>query len=841
MGQTKSELVAGTRLGRYEIRSKLGEGGMGTVYLAQDTELGRKVALKILPTELADNEDRMRRFVQEAKAAAALNHPNIAHIYEIGTSEGLNFIALEYVSGESLRHRLHSKDRKLIALLKNLLQVAEGLTKAHAAGIVHRDLKPDNVIITPEGYAKILDFGLAKLVEPGAPDPDADPSEAATMIPVQHSTPGMIMGTVGYMSPEQARGDEVDQRSDIFSFGCLLYEATTGRKPFKGDSTIDSLHKIIYEPALPITDFNPAAPPELQRIIRKCLIKEREKRYQAIRDVATDLEELLDEIKGRRDLDVSMPATAKSTISGLLPTEETPALDREPTAPIPSHAPSSAEYIVTGIKQHKVAVVLAVLAVTAAAVILVGYWRSRNAAAPIQSIAVLPFENQNRDPELDYLSDGMTESIINKLAQLPELRVIARTTVFRYKGQQKDPIAIANELGVRSVLVGRLMKRGDDLIVSAEFIDARDNKQIWGEQYTRSVSDALAVQQEISRKISERLRPALSGEEQRHLASRETSNPEAYQFYLKGRYYWNKRTAENLRKAMEQFQYAADKDPNYALAYAGLADCYVLLPEYSGSSPNESVPKAIAFAQRALQFDDSLAAAHTSLAYAYENLWRWQESEKEFLRAIELDPNYPTAHHWYALLLRDTGRVDQAIVELKRAQELDPLSRVIGQTLASAYITKGDVNSAVEEARRVIELDPTYPRAYDQLGLALLKQGNYAEAMTVLKKAVELSQRNDRRALSSLGFGYAVTGNRAEALAIVRELEQRYERQEVLGRDVAAIYAGLGDKDQAIAWLEKDFQSRSGALARTRKEIQFESLHGDSRFLDLFRRMGLQP
>jgi serine/threonine-protein kinase len=841
MSQTKSDLAAGTRLGRYEIRSKLGEGGMGTVYLAQDTELDRKVALKILSAELAANQDRMRRFVQEAKAAAALNHPNIAHIYEIGVSDGVNYIALEYVPGDSLRPHMHRRDRKLSVLLKYLLQVAEGLAKAHAEGIVHRDLKPDNIIITPEGYAKILDFGLAKLVERPSAESLEEPGEALTMVAAQHSTPGMIMGTVGYMSPEQARGEEVDQRSDIFSFGCLLYEATTGRKPFKGDSTIDSLHKIIYEPAPAITDFNPAAPDELQRIIRKCLIKSRDKRYQTIRDAATDLEELLEQIKGRTDLDPSLAPASKSAISGMAHAGETD-LEREPTLPTPSHAVSSAEYVVTEIKRHKLAAVLVFVIVVSAGVIAsIWYWRSRSTATTIESIAVLPFDNQNRDPELDYLSDGITESLINKLAQLPNLRVVPRTTVFRYKGNQKDAITIGNELGVRTVLAGRLQRHGDTLVVSAEFIDVGENKQIWGEQYTQKISDALAVQQEISREISARLRPALSNEARRQLASRDTSNPEAYQFYLKGRYYWNKRTAENLRKAMEQFQQAADKDPNYALAYSGLADCYVLLPEYSGTSSSESIPQAIAFAQRALEFDDSLAAAHTSLAYAFENLWQWQESEKEFKRAIELDPNYPTAHHWYALLLRDTGRVDQAIAELKRAQELDPLSRVIGQTLASAYITKGDVDSAVEEARRVIDLDPNYPRAHDQLGLALVKQGKYTEALAAFRKAVELSQGNDRRALSSLGFGYAVTGNRAEAFAIVKELQQRYARQEVLGRDVAAVYAGLGDRDQALAWLDKDFQARSGALARTRKEIQFESLQNDQRFLDLFRRMGLQP
>jgi eukaryotic-like serine/threonine-protein kinase len=841
MPETKSHLAAGTRLGRYEVRGKLGEGGMGEVYLAQDTELGRKVALKILPPNLATNEDRMRRFVQEAKAAAALNHPNIAHIYEIGANEGVHYIALEYVTGESLRHHLHGKERKLIVLLKNLLQVAEGLAKAHAQGIVHRDLKPDNIIITPDGYAKILDFGLAKLVEVPTPEVDTDISEADTMVPAQRSTPGLIMGTVGYMSPEQASGKEVDQRSDIFSFGCLLYETATGRKAFKGDSTIDTLHKIIYDPAPAISDFNPMVPHELQRIIRRCLIKERDKRYQSIRDVAADLEELLEQIKGRRDLDYSIEPGSKSAISGVIQTTETPLLDGDPTVPTPSHTVSSAEYIVHEIKRHKVATALVVLALTATSIVLVWAWISRKSPAAINSIAVLPFENQNRDPELDYLSDGITESIINKLAQLPELRVIARSTVFRYKGQNKDPIAVANELGARAVVVGRIMKRGENLIVSAEFIDVRDNKQIWGQVYQRTVSDALAVQQEISREIWQQLRPALSGDKSQQLADRDTSSPEAYQFYLKGRYYWNKRTAENLRKAMEQFQQAADHDPNYALAYSGLADCYVLLPEYSGAASSEAIPKAIGFAQRALQFDDTLAAAHTSLAYAYENLWRWEESEKEFLLAIELDPDYPTARHWYSLLLRDTGRVDQAIAELKRAQQLDPLSRVIGQTLASVYITKGDVNAAIEEARRVIELDPGYARAYDQLGLGLLKRGKYEEAMAAFRKGFELAKRSDRRILSSLAFGYAVTGNRAEALALLTELEQSYQRHEILGRDVAAVYAGLGDADKALAWLEKDFQARSGALARTRKEIQFESLQQDPRFLDLFRRMGLQP
>jgi serine/threonine protein kinase/tetratricopeptide (TPR) repeat protein len=820
---------------------------MGEVYLAEDRRLHRGVALKILSSELMQNKDRLRRFELEAQSAAALNHPNIAHIYEIGESEGTNFIAMEFIDGQTMRELLHREQTDLAKLLRYLQHVAEGLAKAHAAGIVHRDLKPDNIMITRDGHAKILDFGLAKLIEPQqAPGIDSgSASEDATAILQQHSTPGVIMGTVGYMSPAQAQGKtkEIDQRSDIFSFGCILYEAVTGHKAFEGKDAIDTLNKIIREPVAPISEFRPDAPNHLQRIVRRCLAKDPEDRYQTIKDVAIELRDLRRELEGSVEIDTTVPPSASSEAVSRLSAEA--AMGQTASGPVSAHQPSisthpsGAEYIVFSIGQHKLAAAIAVIVLIMGAAGLSLYLHARNTEVAIESIAVLPFVNTSGDANTDYLSEGITESLINNLSQLPALRVIPRSTVFRYKGKETDAMGVGKELGVRAVLTGRITQRGDSLTISTELLDVRDNKQVWGERYERKLADALAVQQEISREITDRLRLKLSGEEQRQLTRRDTANPEAYQFYLKGRYYWNKRTIENLKKAIDQFQQAADRDPNYALAYVGLADCYSLLEIYAGTPGSETHLKAKAFARRALQLDGSLAEAHTSLAFADASLWQWEEAEAEFKRAIELDPNYPTAHQWYSTLLRGMGRLDESLAETKRAQQLDPLSLIIGQNLAMGYLALGDVTSSVEQSKRVIDLDPSFPRGHWALGLAYLKQRRYSEAIAELQKAVELS--GERELLSHLGYGYAISGKGAAALAILKDLQEKYQKHEALAQDVAAIYAGLGDKDQAFAWLEKDFESSSGELARVRWELPFESLYSDPRFADLLRRMGLKP
>jgi serine/threonine protein kinase/Flp pilus assembly protein TadD len=828
-------IVPGTKLGRHEIRSKIGEGGMGEVYLAEDTGLHRRVALKILPIDLASNSDRLRRFEQEATAAAALNHPNIAHIYEIGESDGVHFIAMEFIDGQTLRAAVHGGQHDLAKLLRYLQRVAEGLAKAHAAGIVHRDLKPDNLMITRDGHAKILDFGLAKLIEQSKPG-RISAEEMSAMLTArrpQHSLPGTVLGTVGYMSPEQAQGrvDEIDQRSDIFSFGCILFEAATRQRPFEGKDALDSLHNIVHAPTPQIKDLNPTAPDELQRIVRRCLAKDPDERYQTIKDVAIELKEL------RRELAESLRSAEAARSSGSSATDDQALSATTARRPAQFSTASGTAYI-EKIKQHKLALAVVLLVVIAAVIGLTAYLRARHTEVAIDSIAVLPFVNQNGDTDTEYLTDGLTESIINNLAQLANLRVIPSTSVSHYKTKQSEPLAVGKELGVRVILTGRILQRGDNLMISTSLIDVRENKQLWGQQYNRPLADALAVQQEISREISERLRTRLSGEEQRQLTKRDASNPEAYSFYLKGRYYWNKRTAENLDKAREQFQQAADEDPKYALAFAGLADYYVIIGDYAGTPTGEAIPKAKAFAERALQMDGSLAEAHTTLAFADAQLWQWENAEEEFKHAIKLNQNYATAHQWYSLTLLEMGRFAEALAEIKQAQELDPVSVIISNNVANDYLAIGDVSSATEQSKRLIDLDPNYPRGYEALASAYLKQGRYPEAIAELQKARALSP-GDRLLLRDLGYSYAVSGKRAEALAMLKLLQQDYEKQKVFGADVAAVYVGLGDKDQAFAWLEKDFQARSSRLARIRWNVPFDSLRSDQRFADLLRRMGL--
>ena len=458
---------------------------------------------------------------------------------------------------------------------------------------------------------------------------------------------------------------------------------------------------------------------------------------------------------------------------------------------------------------------------------------------PEKSIAVLPFENAIHDADTEYLSDGIAEALINSLTELRQLKVIARSTAFRYKGKQIDPQGVGRELNVGTVLMGVVRQAGDKLNVQVDLVDATTGAQLWGQEYERKLADVLAVKQALVREVTEKLKVKLTGEQQQRLTQRDTTNPDAYQFYLRGRYYWNKRTAENLKRAMEQFQQAVDNDPNYALAYAGLSDCYSLLEGYVGTPAKETWPKAKAFAERALQLDSSLAEAHTSLGYAYNGLWRWDEAEEEFKRAIKLNPNYATAHHWYSLYLLDVGRMAEGKAEITRAYELDPLSLIIGITLTYPYLAEGDANFSIAQSKKVVDLDPNFPRGHEYLGLSYLKDRRYSEAIPELEKGAELSGR-ERWPLRDLGFGYAISGKRAEAQAVIKELLGKYEKGQAIGQDLAAVYAGLGEKDQAFAWLEKDFQTRSGLLGWTRWTPAFESLRSDPRFTDLLRRMGFQ-
>jgi serine/threonine protein kinase/Tfp pilus assembly protein PilF len=828
-------LSAGTHLGRYEIRSKIGAGGMGDVYLAEDAQLHRKVALKVLPVDVASNQDRMRRFKQEAIAAAALNHPNIAHIYEIGEQDDTHFIAMEFIDGQTLNELIHQAQTDLAKLLRHLQHVAEGLAKAHAAGIVHRDLKPDNIMVSRDGHAKILDFGLAKLIEQ-TPASGSDSSGIATAVIPQHSSPGTVMGTVGYMSPEQAQGKtrEIDQRSDIFSFGCILYEAVTLRKAFEGKDAIDSLNKIIREPAAPITDFRPDAPDHLQRIVRRCLAKDPEDRFQTIKDVAIELRELRTELASN-GIDMTVPPSTGDTATGE-GTKRTSA-ERAGRDSSPARV-SSAEYIVSAIKQHKLGAIVGLIVLVAGVAIFGLYFAARNTDAAIKSVAVMPFVNANGNPDVEYLSDGMTETLIKSLSTLPALSVKPRSSVFRYKGKDTDLQTIARELNVQAILNGRVGQRGDQLTLSLELVDVRQDRVIWSEQYQRKQSDLVTLQSEIARDVSTNLKAKLSGAEETKVTKTGTNDPEAYKAYLKGRYYWNRRTAINLKKALEEFKTATDRDPSYALAFVGLADCYTVLGEYAGTPTNENLPNAKAYAERALSLDSQLAEAHATLGAIADYAWQWTESENEFKLAINANPNYATAYHWYSILLKNLARNDEAAVMIKRAQELDPLSSVIAVNVSRIYQLQDNHEASIDNSLKLIELDPNFGPAYEYVALSYLKQGRNAEAIAASTKAVELSNRSSI-ALGDLGYVYAKTGRSTEALTVIKELEDKYTQKEASGQHIAAVYAGFGNKDKAFEWLEKDFQSRNGRLMEIRWQLPYESLRDDPRYKDLLRRMGL--
>jgi len=836
------ELLPNTTLSHYRIVSKIGAGGMGEVYLAQDTKLDRRVALKILPADVASSRDRMERFIREAKSAAALNHPHIAQIHEIGEHDGTHFIVMEFIDGVTLREKIHRERTELRKLLKYLQQVAEGLSKAHAAGIVHRDLKPDNIMITRDGFAKVLDFGLAKLVETSDLGLGlSEGGEAPTAVMQQHSAPGVVMGTVGYMSPEQARGktNEIDQRSDIFSFGCILFEAATGKKPFAGDSIVKSLHSLIYEPAPQIKDLNPSAPAELQRIVRRCLAKDPDERYQSIKEVRIELRELRRELETGADFDdTASPPTnterALSTDSGLI---------NEATATRSASIPpalSSAEYVVQGLKEHKLFAAIALVLLIGAVGLFAYYLRGRNPDVAIDSIAVLPFENKSNAADTEYLSDGLAESLIYRLSQLPNLKVSPTSSVMRFKGKEMDVRTIASELGVSAVMTGRIAERGDNLTISVELVDVRNNKLLWGEQYDRKMSDLLATQREIASTIAQKLQVKLSGTDDKGITKRYTNDNEAYQLYLKGRFYWNKRTGEGIKKAIELLTAATEKDPNFALAYAALADCYVISSNYTGARPADTMPQAKAYAKKSIEIDGTLAEPHAALAmvtWYFE--WDKDGAERELKKAIELNPNYPTAHHWYSRFLRGVGRQDEAFSEIKRAAELDPLSLIFLNNIAEIYLDRGDLNASFNTCQRMIELDPNFWSAHSVLGIILVKQSRFTEATAEGQKAVEFSNRSSA-SLALLGYVYARSGRRDEAQSVITELDKKFAEKTADARDLAMVYAGLNDKDKAFEWLEKAYQYRSFQLGNLRQEpLLIEALSSDPRWADLFRRIGL--
>ena len=801
---------------------------MGRVYLAHDTKLGRKVALKILPRELASNQERMGRFVQEAKSAAALNHPNIATIHEIGASDGVNFIAMEFIDGVTLCDLIHRERMELKKMLRYLQHTAEGLAKAHAAGIVHRDLKPDNIMITRDGHAKILDFGLAKLIDQ-TPLPGNDSSEIATAVMPQHSTPGTVLGTVGYMSPEQAQGKtkEIDQRSDIFSFGCILFEAATGKKPFEGDSVVKSLHMVIYEPAPSIADLNPAAPVELQRIVRRCLAKDADDRYQSIKEVAIELKGLRRELADDAGhTTIPPPVSTQRFLTDSHTTKEAPA---ELTSIAP--AASSAEYVVQGLKQHKLLAVIALAGLLGAGVLLAYYLVKRNTATAIDSIAVMPFVNASGNADVEYLSDGMTESLINSLSKLPNLTVKASSSVFRYKTKQVDPQTVGNELKVQAILNGRIVQQGQELILYLSLVETRTGNQLWGEQYNRKPGDLLSLQNDIGRDVATKLKTKLSGSEEAKVTRNYTQNTEAYQLYLQGRFFANKRTPETIKKAIEFYQQAIDKDPNYALGYAGLSDGYGQLGYYANDPAPESLIKAREAALRALSLDNNLAEGHSALGFVLTTAdFDYAGGEREYKRAIELDPNYEPSHHNLGVMLFRIGRQAEGMAELRRALELEPFSLVVNRLYGEILVYSRRYDEGLAQLKKTAEMDPSFTSTYSALATAYRLMGRHADSVESYAKLQELNKRPQAAALARASF--AAGGWQG----FLRDMTGR--RPEGFSPSMAAIFfAQLGEKDKAFAELNKAVENREYTVRFLKIEPGFDPLRDDPRFKELLQRM----
>ncbi len=870
-------------IGHYRIVSKIGAGGMGDVYLAEDMKLGRKVALKILPEAFAGDQDRMGRFVREAKSASALNHPNIITIYEINESEGINFIATEYIGGKTLNEYADGRLLQPKLVLDIAIQIASALGEAHVAGIIHRDIKPENIMIRPDGLVKILDFGIAKLTEVVNTKPDP---EAATSIKTDGTRPGMIIGTADYMSPEQARGRSVDPRSDIFSFGAVMYEVLAGKKAFDGENAVDTIGAILHKEPIPLSSFLPDLPSAIEKIIDKTLRKKVDERYQNIKDVLTDLRR----VKQRLDYEEVESSLSPGLKSSRTDRQKTQLLDSADSGQIISleNAPPIAlarenesdwlsdsanvthitDEAVSGTKnystndslitrttiipavdptmadvsrphnfisniQRKGVLLTTLIIVLLAAGGFFGY-RYFTADSQIRSIAVIPFSNETGNTNNEYLSDGLSDSLINKLSQLPQMKVIARSSAFKYKGKEIDVGAIAKALGVQAIVTGRITQLGDNLQISVEMINAADNTRIWGETYNRKVSTELNVPEAIAQAVSERLQLKLSGTQERQIAKQITNIPQAYQFHLNGVFFRRKNGTENIRKAIEYQNQAIALDPNFTLAYIELSINYGNLVDIGAISPKEGLPLARVAAEKALALDDTLADAYYNIARIRKYEFEWTKAEEAFKRAIEINPNLAGAHTLYAEYLSQLGRFDDALREIKMAEELDPLRTGLVGNEGSIYYFARQYDEAIAKKQIHVSSAPENPFAYLGLANAYVQKGQYSEAILAYQTSIKLEETTS--ALIYLGRAYAQIGKRVEAVAIVDKLKSTDKY--VSPAELSILYAALGDTGKAFVLLEQAYAERDIQLTSLKVDPGYDPLRVDPRFQDLMRRVG---
>ena len=796
-------LVAGTRLGPYEVIGPLGAGGMGEVYRARDERLERDVAIKVLPERFAEDPAALSRFEREAKALAALSHPNVLGILDFGRHDGVVFAVMELLEGETLRARLARSTPSWREAVEVGIALADGLAAAHSRGIVHRDLKPENIFLTSDGRVKILDFGLARR------DPVSSPQERSPLVTVtvtQHTEPGTVMGTVGYMSPEQVSGQAGDARSDIFSTGCVLYEMVTGARAFSGTTGAEALAAILRDDPPDVAQSKKGLPPDLARIIGHCLAKKPDQRFQSARDLGFNLKAIL----------------AGSAVSASSPVA------------IPFRS--------------RLAWRLAVFAGAAAilAGIILARWTSRHGsvsgAGVIQSLAVLPLDNLSRDPEQDYFADGMTDELITDLSQIGSLRVVSRTSVMQYRGTKKTMPQIAKELNVDAVVEGSVARSGNRITIKTRLIQAATDRSLWGQSYERDLQDVRNVQSEAARAIVKQIQTRLTPQEQERLAMSRPVNPEAYEAYLKGRFYWYKLTAEDVARSLDFYQRAIEKDPSYALAYAGIAESYGTMVWNGWLPPKEGLAKHEAAALTAQKLDDGVGSVHQALAYVrFGKDWNWPGAEKEFRRAIALSPQDAAFRRFYADFLKSLGRWEEAIAQSKHARELDPLSVETNLSLGSKYYWARRYDEAIEQYKKTLELDPKYPAVHDYLADAYTGKGAYKEAIAEEQNYLSLS--GDEEGAAALGRDFAAFGYDG---AIRNQYRKNLDQLQAASKEAYVspmffvfTYARLGEKDQAFAWLEKAYEEHQPWLAYLKTDPQFDNLRSDPRFSDLVRRVGI--